>query len=53
MGHYREAPSDQAVDAVAEVELLSKTEMTRYFPDADIWWDRFAGLPKSMVAVRD
>ena len=52
VGHYRDADASDAVDLVAEVELLSKTEMTRYFPDADLWWDRFAGLPKSMVAVR-
>jgi hypothetical protein len=34
------------------VELLSLTGMRTYFPDARIVWERFAGLPKSMTAIR-
>ncbi|WP_030269327.1 SAM-dependent methyltransferase [Streptomyces sp. NRRL B-24484] len=49
-GHIRSAGPAQAVADVAEVELLSATEMRAYFPDSDLWYERFAGLPKSLVA---
>jgi hypothetical protein len=34
------------------VDLLSITEMCDYFPDAKILWERVAGIPKSMIAVK-
>lgn len=37
---------------VASVELTSVTEMRSYFPAGEIWFERLAGLPKSLVAVR-
>ncbi|WP_431677333.1 class I SAM-dependent methyltransferase [Kitasatospora sp. KL5] len=49
-GHIRSDGPAQAVTDVAEVELLSATEMRSYFPDSHIWFERFAGLPKSLVA---
>jgi hypothetical protein len=33
-------------------ELISLAEMRSYFPDANVLWERVAGLPKSMVAVK-
>ncbi|HEY6639045.1 MAG TPA: hypothetical protein VIZ61_15305 [Solirubrobacterales bacterium] len=33
-------------------DLLSAVEMRRYFPDAEIVWERVAGVPKSMTAIR-
>lgn len=41
-----------ALDEVLDIELLSKTEMRRYFPGSELVVERFAGLPKSLVAVR-
>ena len=35
-----------------EVELLGITEFRSYFPGSEILIERFAGLPKSLVAVR-
>lgn len=40
-----------AVDRVQEVELLGQTEMRAYFPHSVLWFERFAGLPKSIVAI--
>jgi hypothetical protein len=41
------------VDArLKEIRLLSPKEFRNLFPDARIVIERFAGLPKSMVAVR-
>ncbi|MFF3578279.1 methyltransferase domain-containing protein [Streptomyces mirabilis] len=40
----------KATADVADVELLSATEMRSYFPGSQIWFERFAGLPKSLVA---
>jgi hypothetical protein len=41
----------EAAELVASVELISGTEMRTYFPESDIWFERIAGVPKSMVAV--
>jgi hypothetical protein len=43
----------EAAELVASVELISATEMAMYFPASEIWFERFAGLPKSIVAVKD
>ncbi|AWI31830.1 class I SAM-dependent methyltransferase [Streptomyces sp. ICN441] len=49
-GHISSANRPQATQDVEEVELLSVTEMRSYFPQSHIWFERFAGLPKSLVA---
>ena len=33
-------------------ELLSITEMRHLFPESEIWFERYAGLVKSLVAVK-
>jgi hypothetical protein len=33
-------------------ELLCASEFHAYFPDARIEWERIAGVPKSMTAIR-
>ena len=43
---------DVARRAALGIELVSKADMRGYFPDAEILVERFAGLPKSFVAVR-
>lgn len=49
----RYTPSRQtAVDSVNEVDLIGLTQMRCYFPDAQIWTERMAGLVKSVVAIR-
>lgn len=45
-------PADEIMDNVLEVELLSISEMRHYFPTSEIWKERFAGLPKSLVAIK-
>ena len=39
-------------DEVMSTELLSASEMRCYFPEAEIVWERFAGVPKSMTAIK-
>jgi hypothetical protein len=41
----------EAAELVASTELISATEMRTYFPNSEIWFERIAGLPKSLVAV--
>ena len=41
-----------AAELVASVELISATEMRTYFPSGEIWFERIAGLPKSLVAIK-
>lgn len=52
LGHRHAAEKDAATTWALECELLSITEMRYYFPDSQIWLERLAGLPKSLVAVR-
>lgn len=42
----------EAAKAVAWTELVSATEMRAYFPESEIWVERFAGMPKSLVSVK-
>lgn len=52
LGHTHGWAEADAHDEVMFTELLSRTEMRSYFPDARIVWERLAGLPKSMTAFR-
>jgi hypothetical protein len=42
----------EAAALVASTELISGTEMRAYFPDSEIWSERIAGIPKSIVAIK-
>jgi hypothetical protein len=52
LGHTRGWDPAQAANEVMSTELISLAEMRSYFPDANVLWERVAGLPKSMVAVK-
>ncbi len=52
LGHTYGWDSDASEEEVLPTELLSAVEMRRYFPDAEIVWERVAGVPKSMTAIR-
>ncbi|HET6188447.1 MAG TPA: hypothetical protein VFE59_15850 [Trebonia sp.] len=41
-----------AEELVASVELISASEMRSYFPNSQIWFERIAGVPKSIVSLR-
>lgn len=51
-GHIRTYTRDGAQDRVDEVDLIGISQMRRYFPSSTIWYERFAGLIKSLVAIR-
>ncbi|NYD34552.1 class I SAM-dependent methyltransferase [Actinomycetospora corticicola] len=53
MGHMQERDEYGAVELVHEVELVSRRQMSSYFPESTVWFERFAGLPKSLVAFKD
>ncbi len=50
VGLARSVP--EALAHVQSIELLSRTEMSAYFPDCRLVAERFAGLTKSLTAVR-
>ena len=52
LGHTRGWDPQQALSQVMSTELIGATEMRTYFPDGRLIWERFLGLPKSMVVVR-
>jgi hypothetical protein len=52
-GHIRTYTREAAENKVDEIDLLSISQMRRYFPTSMIWYERFAGLVKSLVAIRD
>jgi SAM-dependent methyltransferase len=46
-------PSQSCCDHLSEeIALLSKREMKQLFPDATVLSERFAGVPKSLIAVK-
>ena len=51
-GNRDVSTAEQSIDDCEWVELLDITAMRSYFPDAVIWHERFAGLVKSIVAVK-
>lgn len=51
-GHVRTYSRDEAEDIVDEIDLVGISQMRRYFPSSTIWYERFAGLVKSLVAIR-
>jgi SAM-dependent methyltransferase len=52
LGHTYGWEPHAAAEEVMATELLSGWEMREYFPDANIVWERVAGVPKSMIAIR-
>jgi hypothetical protein len=52
LGHTRGWDTRTALDSVMYTELISATDMREYFPDGRLYWERFAGLPKSMTVIR-
>lgn len=52
LGHRFTADRQEAVDSVHEVDLIGISQMSDYFPNSIIWKERFAGLIKSLVAIR-
>ncbi|MFI0356758.1 class I SAM-dependent methyltransferase [Actinomadura sp. 9N407] len=50
--HTPPADRAEALRAVLEVELLSRTEMRAYFPHSRIVGEKVAGLTKSLIAVK-
>jgi hypothetical protein len=51
-GHRHSRDPHRAAELVREIELIGPGEMRALFPDAELWIERFLGLPKSLVAVR-
>lgn len=53
IGHIGAHPNIRdAAEAVSSTELISATEMRAYFFTSEIWFERLAGLPKSLVAIK-
>jgi hypothetical protein len=52
LGHTPPADRADALESVLWVELLDRTQMRYYFPDSTLRVERFAGLVKSLIAVR-
>jgi hypothetical protein len=50
--HTPSADRAVALDTVLSTELIGRTEMRLYFPDASIHSERISGLTKSLIAVR-
>lgn len=52
-GHIKtEGTFDEAIEDALGVDLLSSAEMRHLFPHSDLYHERFAGLTKSVAAVR-
>jgi hypothetical protein len=51
-GHVKTYTRAEAEVQVNEIDLLGIAQMRMYFPSSTIWYERFAGLVKSLVAIR-
>lgn len=51
-GFVRDQDRREVIRRVLEVELIGAKELQYYFPDAELTEERFAGLAKSLVALR-
>lgn len=49
----RDAPYDAAIEMVQRVNLLSRNQLSRLFPDARMVAERVGGLAKSWIAIRE
>ena len=52
LAHSREADRVRATKQVLWTELLDRTQMRHYFPDAKLRAERVFGLTKSLIAYR-
>lgn len=53
VGNYADVKDrDEALSRLLDIELLSADEMRFYFPDSELYREKFAGLTKSFVAIR-
>ena len=52
LGHTPPANRQEALESVLWVELLDRTSMRYYFPNSQLLAERFAGLTKSLIAIR-
>jgi hypothetical protein len=52
LGFGRGKTTEAAVKAVLQIELIDRTQMRHYFPDAVISAEKILGMPKSLVAYR-
>lgn len=52
LAHTRSASVDDGLAEAMSVELLSRAEMSYYFPHAEIQAERLLGAVKSLIAVR-
>jgi hypothetical protein len=51
-GHIKTYTRAEAEVQVNEIDLMGIAQMRMYFPGSTIWYERFAGLVKSLVAIR-
>jgi hypothetical protein len=51
MGHTYGWPASHAAEEVMGTDLISATDMRRYFPGSKIVYERFLGLRKSLIAI--
>lgn len=51
-GHIRTYTREEAQEQVDEIDLIGISQMRRYFPSSIIWYERVAGLIKSLVAIQ-
>lgn len=52
LGHTPSSSMEEAENAVLWVELVGAREMRLLFPDSRVFFERIAGVPKSLIAAR-
>ena len=52
LAHSPASSREEGLRQAISVELISRTEMSFYFPGSTIWSERILGLPKSLIAIK-
>ena len=52
LGHTRPENRAEALNSAMWVELVDRTQMRHYFPDATLRAERLLGLTKALIAIR-
>lgn len=52
LGHIHTTTRQAAEDCVNEIDLIGIDQMRDYFPESTLWYERFGGLVKSLVAIK-
>ena len=53
IGHYRKQNREGAIEIVDSTKMLNRQEFETLFPNANVEYEKFLGIPKSLIAIKE